>query len=569
MVDIDESYQFIYKMSQNEQIIINGEFLEKINDNDFSVVPRNVSIKPIGVEFFELVFGGVKTIKIFRYAIPCKFKDLNAPVQIVSSDHLKLIMKKKIDEKIYENPYFYSKLYRDKIFIDVDKIEDLEIYFDKSIEIKDKKIEDDLPRISQIFKEEKTFYKNEDFTKSSFKSLSSNFNSYFPDLNVNLADDFNYIYGQNRMELKKKFKIFLTLKNEESIYPICGPHGTGKTISTLFFHKLLFKEGIRGLYLNLKYYSLNNVKLEDKVETLLKECFFICDNDEELSKLYEKFIIKNNINEIFEIIRNFINEKNNKNKEEEKIYIIFDQYQEKLNMYYLFNLFSKMKIILLSSINDDDVKNNIILTYEEQIQQDFNNTIQKNNIKETKKIIRYHYIDNLIDNEYYKTPIFKGLIKKKIIKNLLKEKKEEEAKKNLEGKSKKEEEIKEEEKLINKEGIKIGENLINEEGKKIGEKSINEEEKKLEEKANKEDEKKLEEEILKEKDKKIEEEIQFIYFILEKLDFIPKYFFEYLYQYNSILDLLFYEYSNIMKKLTKFLYNKTIDIETIKILINQ
>ena len=415
MVDLDESYQFIYKMNQNEQIIINGEFLQKLNNNDFSVVPKNVSIKPKDIEFFELEFSNKKKIKIFRYAVTCKFKDLNNIIQIVSSDHLKLIMKKKIDEKIYKNPYFYSKLYRDKIFIDIDKIEDLEMYFDNYIEIKDKEIKDDLPRICKIFKDEEKFYKNDDFSKCTFKSISSNFNSYFRDLNVNLTDDFLYIHGQNRMELKKKFKIFLTQKDQESIYPICGPHGTGKTISTLIFHKLLFRDGIRGLYLNLKYYALDNVKLEDKVETLLKECFFICNNDKEFSMLYEKFIIKNNIYEIFEVVKNFLNEKI---KDNENNYIIIDQYQEKFNMNYLFVLFSNIKIILLSSINDDDVKNNIIITYEEQIQQNFNNTIQINNKKESKKILRYHYIDNLIDNEYYETQIFKDLIKNKIIKKL-------------------------------------------------------------------------------------------------------------------------------------------------------
>ena len=596
MVDIDESYQLIYKMNPDEQIIINGEFLKKINNNDFSVVPKNVSIKPEGIEFFELEFSDKKKIKIFRYIMTCKLKDLNNPIQIVSCDHLKLIMKKKMDEKIYKIPYFYSKLYRDKIFIDVDKIEDLEIYFDDYIEIKDKEIEDDLLRISQIFKEEEKFYKNYDFKKYTFKSLSSNFNSYFPDLKVNLTDEFFYIHGQNRKGLKKKFKIFLIQKGQESVYPICGPHGTGKTISTLIFHKLLFvNDGKRGLYLNLKYYALDNVKLEDKVETLLKECFFICDNDKEFSMLYEKFIIKNNIYEIFEVIKNFINDKYGKNKDKKNIYIIIDQYQEKFNMDYLLDFFSKMKIILLSSINDDDVKKNIIITYEEQMQQNFNDTIQTDYKKESKKIIRYHYIDNLIDNNYYESQIFKDLIRNKIIKKLLKEKKEEKVKKKFEEKSKKEDEIKKEEKLINEDEIKKEEKLINEDEIKTEEKLINEdeikkeeklinedeikkeekliieeeEEKKLEEKEKQEDEKKLEDDIIKKEGKKIEEELQLIYDILKQFDFIPKYFFGYLYKYNSILDLLFYEYSNIMKKLTKFLYNKIIDIETINILIKK
>lgn len=63
---------------------------------------------------------------------------------------------------------------------------------------------------------------------------------------------------------------------------------------------------------------------------------------------------------------------------------------------------------------------------------------------------------------------------------------------------------------------------------------------------------------------KVNEEFTFIYYILKKLGFIPKYFFEYLYYYDSILDLLFNEYSNIMKKLEIFLINKIIDIHVIE-----
>ena len=501
MIAIDESYQFLYKMSQNDKIIINGEFLLKLNNNDFLFLPKNISIKPKGLEFFELEFTNKQKIKIFRYPMTCKLKDLNNTIQIVSSEHLKLILEKKLKEKVYKNPYFYSKIYRKNIFIDINKIEDITIYFDSVIEIKDKDIKEDLPIIKKIFKEEEDLYKNEDFHKFTYRLISSNFNSYFPDLKVNLTDDFYYINGENRIYLKKKLKIFLTKKNDEFICPICSPRGTGKTISALIFHKLFFKEdGIRGLYLNLKYYLLPNLKWEDKIETLLKECFFICDNDEELFELYEKFIIKNNICELFEIIKNFISNKNKKNNDKDKIYIILDQYKEKYNMNYLFDLFENIKIIAISSINDYDVKDNIIITYLEQISQNINDEIQINYKNHDKKIIRYDYIDNLIDKEYYNSPIFIGLIKDKIIKKFIKEKQEEKNK----------------------------------------------------------------EEIIKEEGKKIEEEFKFTYYVLKKFDFIPKYFFEYLYEYNCILDLLFDEYSNIMKKLTKFIYNKKIDLEIIK-----
>jgi len=137
------------------------------------------------------------------------------------------------------------------------------------------------------------------------------------------------------------------------------------------------------------------------------------------------------------------------------------------------------------------LNNNIISKYEDEIQKKFNRIENNNNI-----IIKYHYIDDLIDEEYYDSDIFKNLIKNKI-------RKEEEEKNQM-----------------------IDEN-------------------------------------------EIEEKFKFIYDILKDFAFIPKYFFEYLYYNDSILDLLFNEYSNIMKKLDDFLLSRIIDLESIKELENK
>ena len=133
------------------------------------------------------------------------------------------------------------------------------------------------------------------------------------------------------------------------------------------------------------------------------------------------------------------------------------------------DLFKNIKAILFSQINDFDIKDNIILRYEYE---ENNKIIELNKPKE---IIRYNYIDDLIQNNYYKSENFKLL-------------------------------------LANKIKIKI----------------------KDENKAN--------------------EELQFVYYILGKFGFIPKYFFKYLYCYDSINDLLFHEYSNIAKKHHKFYF---------------
>ena len=59
------------------------------------------------------------------------------------------------------------------------------------------------------------------------------------------------------------------------------------------------------------------------------------------------------------------------------------------------------------------MKDNIILTYVEEIQNDFNSKNKVDSESESKKIIKYHYIDNLIEEGYYNNNIFKELIKKR------------------------------------------------------------------------------------------------------------------------------------------------------------
>lgn len=158
--------------------------------------------------------------------------------------------------------------------------------------------------------------------------------------------------------------------------------------------------------------------MEKKIEALQNECFYICDNEKELLSLYDKFITKKNIYELFIIINDFIQSKKKVNKEnkkikekDNKIYIIIDQYQEMYNMSSLFDLFKNIKIVLLSSINDFDVKSNLILKYKDEIQKEFNK-IEDENIKS--KVIKYNYIEELIDNNFYENKIFQKLIKNKI-----------------------------------------------------------------------------------------------------------------------------------------------------------
>ena len=70
-------------------------------------------------------------------------------------------------------------------------------------------------------------------------------------------------------------------------------------------------------------------------------------------------------------------------------------------------------------------------------------------------------------------------------------------------------------------------------------------------------------------EKKVEIEFKSIYNILKNFNFLPKYFFGYINFYNSIFDLLFNEYSNIIKKLNQFMCSKIIGLREIKFLMTK
>ena len=417
MFDINDSYQLIYNCSSGVNITFSDSLLQKLNENDLSGLPANISVFLGGIEFFELELIDTAKLKIFRFPVECKIKDLNKPIKIISFEHLKIILQKKFKENVYKIPYYYSNFLGKDVYINIDEIEKTSIYLDKYIEIKEKE-EKNFRTINSLFNALNSIYQEKNIKKYSYQFISPNFQFYFSNLTINLTDEFNFIYAKNRIGLKQKVTQFLEENDSSFLYPICGPYGTGKTISILTFHKLLFIDNIRGLYLNLKYYLKDGITLEKKIEALLNECFYICDNEKELLSLYDKFITKKNIYELFIIINDFIQSKNerinenNKNNEKyNKIYIMIDQYQEMYNMSSLFDLFKNIKIVLLSSINDFDVKSNLILKYKDEIQKEFNK-IEDENIKS--KVIKYKYIEELIDNNFYENKIFQKLIKNKI-----------------------------------------------------------------------------------------------------------------------------------------------------------
>ena len=57
------------------------------------------------------------------------------------------------------------------------------------------------------------------------------------------------------------------------------------------------------------------------------------------------------------------------------------------------------------------MKNNIILSYEEDIKKDFNNENKIEDQSQLINVIKYNYIDSFIDSNYYENDRYKELIK--------------------------------------------------------------------------------------------------------------------------------------------------------------
>ena len=476
MYSIDKSYGLEFRDNSGHQIKIKDKILEELENDDLSSFPEGtvLSDDPIENYAYNLDFKDGSQLKIFKIPVNCQFLGSNETIKLYSYEHLKKIL----EPLNYKSPFYFSNLLYKNMYLDINKIEETHFHAEVSIEIKDM-LDDYSEKIKTIFEKLTKIYKTNEIT---YEYICPKYNTYFPNFYINLSDKFNYIYSNNRKQLEEKIRLFLE-KKDCNLYPVCGPHGTGKTITSLIIHKTLYRKGIKGIYLNFKFYNNSNINWDTKLEVLAYECFYIINNEDELLDLYSKFIKLNHIYDIILEIQKYIENKNN-------IYMIIDQYQKKYNINNILEKLKNIKIFLLSSINDYDVKENLIITYEEELQQRFLLKNKINNKKnDSKIIIKYNYLENLVDTKYYEQTKYKNMIRNKI-------------------------------------------NLY-------------------------------------EKDEnKIENEIKSIYNILKKFNFIPKYFFGFINYYDSIFDLIFNEYSNIVKKLDQFISLKIIDFSVIKDLMN-
>ena len=212
------------------------------------------------------------------------------------------------------------------------------------------------------------FIFNEDNIK-----LESNFNpekyskffyDYFPHIKkLNKNEVFNYFNNEQRDKIIINFNQ-LRSKKEIHFYKITGPFFTGKSI-TLFKISLAYLDTI---YINLKTLKTNKDNLYKCLEIIFSACsrvFFEPSQKDKFKEQLEKIDLCQGILQILLKILNIIISITN-----DYIILILDQF--KRDNIYNDNSFidsikqmckDKLKVIFCSSINDNDMRNELIKTF--------------------------------------------------------------------------------------------------------------------------------------------------------------------------------------------------------------
>ncbi len=206
---------------------------------------------------------------------------------------------------------------------------------------------------------------NEKITSEKY-SLTLNFDNYF---NVK-DDDFSYIETNEREELEKKLLDFV-IDSESKIFCLTGISGTGKSITLLHFLKNY--NTLLRCYFNVR----ELFKFGDE-ELLFKEAFKLFTDNNQFSETINE-LKKQNFKNIWDKILFILERLSDLTT---KI-LVFDQYKTNYdpnfaNITYICNHLENVKIILCSSINDDNLRTNVIET----------NWLTKIN---NKNIFKFHY----------------------------------------------------------------------------------------------------------------------------------------------------------------------------------
>ena len=378
-VKIDEDYNLIFESKSGRNYEGDKLFAVLITENNKSKLAKNIAT----LEYSKIFELEGEIIILARFALKCNFETINSKT-VYSLDHLDLIFK----SLKYSSPYCTSNRYENYIPLN-DLNSKWNIFIEKEINIENLMF--DKQKACQIFTEQTNLINeyiklNHEKDKFLYKILSYNLNKY---LELNPKNDLNqtfyYVDSEERRQLESYIKHFIKDKTN-FIFRVLGPYGIGKSVTSLIIQKQLYKKCYKTIYINLKFYS-KEISWDIKLDVLLSELFFLCDDINEYELLYEK-LLKNKSKNIWNylmILYKYIKEQEKlKQKKLSNYLFIIDQYKINYDTNSYILKFPKLHIFALSSINDRDIKKSLILA-----------------LKDKTKNIKYLYIQKLIQNTVY------------------------------------------------------------------------------------------------------------------------------------------------------------------------
>ena len=346
METLSSENDLVYKIEDNE--IFNSKLFEHgvYNSGTLSIYPGltqeedNFQDGLIKLKYKNINFS------IFPSQINMNFSDKNIKVKVGSFTHLKLL-KEKFN---YKNPVFRKISNKEfSPLVNPEKIKDFQ-FIDEEIIIMENTEENNY---YDSYKEFTTIIEKIDIYNRTIKikNLSLNFKKYFFNYDFIIDTEKEIPIFHSSLRYKIHSDIIAHLKRKEKIYAICGAFGIGKSFTSLIIQRKIYKI-YKTLYINLA----NNEEINQLKDTIIKEIFFLKLDEKDFNSLINK-ILSSNYNDIWEIIIDIDNYCSDKKV---KYLLILDQYQKETDKNEnLFNL-KVEKIFLLSSINDEDVKDNLV-----------------------------------------------------------------------------------------------------------------------------------------------------------------------------------------------------------------
>ena len=348
MISLTPNYELVYKIQDTSIFISDLYERHSYHKGVLAKYPGLKQIKNTLIDgFIRLEYKNID-FSIFHSQMNFYFSDKDKRVKVCSFVHLQ-----KIIEIIgYKSPCYRKASTKDfSPLSNVEKIKEF-LFINEEIIVKDK---EDVKDYSESFKD----FSKHDFTdidiyseKIKIKDLSLNFQHYFSKNNFQFNEEQEIPIFHSRIRYNLLSKIFNFIKdNNKKMYAVCGPFGIGKTFTSLLLQKHLSKD-IKTLYINLA----NKEEINPLKDTIIKEILFLKLEENDFNTLIKK-ILTSDFNSIWDIIKEI--DKFCSNNQIDFL-LILDQYQksndEENNLFEL----KVKKIILLSSINDKEVKDYLV-----------------------------------------------------------------------------------------------------------------------------------------------------------------------------------------------------------------